>query len=72
MPDNIRLELMDCEREVQLFPKTLFEAQRIWFMFKRGAPIEGQKIPFIADLLKLLKDTGKEVPQCGDDTIGVE
>jgi len=61
--ENIRLELMDCERKVNLFPPTKEAADQIWFMFKQGAPAEGQKIPFVADLLKLIKgrvETGQE------------
>lgn len=53
-PNDIRLELMDCEREVQVFPKTREEADHIWFQFRNGAPENGQQVGFVADLLELL------------------
>ncbi len=53
--ENIRLELLDCEREQNLYPKTKDAADQIWFMFKQGSPTDGQKVAFVADLIELLK-----------------
>lgn len=51
--DDIRLELEDCERVVNVYPKSKEDADHMWFMFRQGAPQEGDKTPFVADLLKL-------------------
>lgn len=52
--NDVRLEMMDCERETNVYPKTREEADHIWFMFKQGAPERGTEAGFIADLLELL------------------
>lgn len=55
---NIRLKLTDCEMEISLYPTSVEHARQIWFMFRQGSPTNGQRIPFIADLLRLLKKGG--------------
>ena len=55
---DIRLALEDCERKVNLFPSSKEVADHIWFMFKNGSPADGQRIPFVADLLELLEKGG--------------
>ena len=53
-PDNIRLELEDCNGEQQVFPQTREEADHIWFQFKQGSPQNGENVAFVDDLLNLL------------------
>ena len=52
---DIRLFLTDSERSINVYPKDLESAEKVWFMFKQGSPVAGDKTPFIAGLLDLLK-----------------
>lgn len=52
--ENIRLQLEDCERRVNYYPRSQVEADHVWQMFKSGAPEVGVRTPFVAELLVLL------------------
>jgi hypothetical protein len=60
---NIRLELEDCERSINLYPDTKEKADHIWQMFRQGAPQDGQKVPFITELLELLARIDENLEQ---------
>jgi hypothetical protein len=64
-PDNdIRLEMQDCERTFSVYPATRADADHIWFMFKQGAPAEGERKPLVKPLLALLvNEAGKWRPR---------
>lgn len=53
--DDIRLQMEDCDRQVNVYPNTKEAADNLWFMFKQGAPPEGDHTPFISDLLDLIR-----------------
>ena len=52
---DIRLAMEDCERKINHFPGSIEEANWLWFTFRQGSPQDGDKVPFLADLMDLLK-----------------
>lgn len=51
--ENIRLQLEDTERKVNIFPDSFEEAEQLYFMFRHGCPKDVPTQPFIEDLLAL-------------------
>jgi hypothetical protein len=50
---HIRLAMEDCERKLHVYPANREAADNLYQMFRQGAPHQGIRVPFVADLLRL-------------------